>query len=331
MSFSDKGDFVPRTIDVLIYPDVNLLDIAGPAQALHEANLAGERSYRTRYVSVNGRSVISSCGLEVVAHAMLGKTRGSTDLMVPGGLGVDRALQSGKYIDPIRQWSRKHPQGRVISVCSGALLVAQTGLIDGHQATTHWARRDEVIQRFPKTEWLIDQIFVRDGRFFSSAGVTAGIDLALSIIRQDIGPEIALKVAQELVVYMHRPGGQSQFSGRLNAQFLAHDSLSQLVRRIEAEPGINWTLDRMSDEAGTTSRTLSRRFAASLSISPLKFVERVRVSYAGNLLVSGLHPQKAAAKSGFGDLQRMQRAFGRQVGMTVSSYVARFRTSDPRG
>lgn len=319
-----------RTVDVLIYPDVNLLDIAGPVQAFHEASLAGAPQYRTRYLSLDGKSVVTSCGLEINAHASFGRTRGSTDLMVPGGIGVDRALHAGKYIAPIKQWVTKHPLGRVISICSGALLVAQTGLLDGHRATTHWARRDEVIHRFPNIVWKIDQIFVRDGNFYSSAGVTAGIDLALSIIRQDLGPKIALKVAQDLVVYMHRPGGQSQFAGLLDAQFLVPNSLSQLVHRIETKPKNDWTLDLMADEAGMTSRTLSRRFAASLQISPLKFVERVRVSHASNLLISGLNPNKAAVECGFGDLQRMQRAFGRQFGMTVNSYMARFSASDPR-
>ena len=313
-----------RTLEVLIYPGVNLLDIAGPVQAFHEVSGAGAPHYRTRYVSLDGESVVASCGLEILAEASVGKIRGSTDLIVPGGIGIDRALAQGEYKEPIKRWAKRHPGGRVISVCSGTLLVAQTGLLDGRKATTHWARRDEVIRRFPNIEWQIDQIFVRDGRFFSSAGVTAGIDLALSIIRQDVGPESALRVAQELVVYIHRPGGQSQFQGLLDAQFLVHDSLSRLVRRIQTEPHIDWSLERMADEAGMTSRTLSRRFALSLKTSPIKFVEQVRVSHASQLLVSGLHPSKVAVRCGFGDLQRMQRAFGRQVGMTVNSYVARF-------
>ena len=316
-----------RCINILLFNNVNILDVAGPAQAFSSANDSAQERYRLRYVSVDGAAVTSSCGLKLSADAIISE-EAIGDLLIPGGGGVDLALQDQHLRHLIQNWQNTDFDRRVISICSGAMLVANAGLLDGRKATTHWRRGQQARRQFPAVLWSTDELYHIDGSIFTSAGVTSGIDLSLEIIRRDCGSEIALSVARELVVYLKRSGGQSQFADLLEAQFSSDPELSRLITALHQEPGLNWTLERMADVAGMTPRTLSRRFSTMTGYSPVKFLERYRVKRAADVISNGVSVGKSIDLSGFNDFQQMQRAFKRHLGTTVGSYQQKFANPD---
>ena len=313
-----------RHIDVLLFDRLNILDVAGPVQAFSSANQGGGDRYRLRFVSAGGTDVTASCGLRLGADAVAAAGPDTQDLLVPGGRGVDRAMDDGQIRRVIAGWQDRRRDRRVISICSGALVLAAAGLLDGRKATTHWSRSQEAVDRFPQVQWSTCDLYHIDGAIMTSAGVTSGIDLALEIIRRDHGPGIALSVARELVVYLKRTGGQHQFADLLEAQFSGGKELNRLIAALHAEPGQAWTLDRMADVAGLTPRTLSRHFTATFDNSPLRFLERLRVKRAADALNGGAPVGKAIEVGGFTDFQKMQRAFRRQLGTTVGRYREQF-------
>ena len=313
----------PRPIDVLLFDGVNALDVAGPAQAFDTARLQGRRLYDLRYVSLDGGAVRASCGLMLGAEAALHAGGAGRDILVPGGTGVDALMEDARVLDALRARLGAEGDGRVISVCSGALVLAAAGVLDGRTATTHWSREAHT-RRFPRIGWDLDRIVVTDGRVFTSAGVTTGIDLALAIIRRDGGHGTALAVARELVVQLRRTGGQSQYALHLAGQIAGDNTVSRLIETIISLPARPWTLEAMAAEAGMNPRTLSRHFRAQLATSPARFVERVRVDHARGLLEADLPLKRIAREAGFGDLQRMRRAFQRRYGVNVAEYVAMF-------
>jgi len=312
-----------RCIDILLFDDLNILDVAGPVQAFSSANDDGVNRYQLRYVSLDGNTVSSSCGLRLQVDQVL-EIEDNHDLLIPGGRGVDRMLQRPELREILSGWQRSGSDQRVISVCSGALILADAGLLDGRSATTHWVRAVLVRNLFPRVNWATDELYKIDDRIFTSAGVTSGIDLALEIIRRDHGSAVALSVARELVVYLKRSGGQNQFADILEAQFTEDRELARLISALHDNPGEEWTLDLMADVAGLTSRTLVRRFSAMTGHSPVKFLERYRVKRASDALSSGLPIGKSIEISGFRDFQQMQRAFKRQLGTTIGNYAENF-------
>lgn len=312
-----------RSIDILLFDDVNILDVAGPVQAFSSANDDGLNRYQLRYVSLDGGAVTSSCGLRLQADQVL-EIEAHHDLLVPGGRGVDRMLQRPELRKILSGWQRSGNSQRVISVCSGALILADAGLLDGRSATTHWGRAKQVRDLFPMVNWATNELYRIDDLIFTSAGVTSGIDLALEVIRRDHGSAVALSVARELVVYLKRSGGQNQFADILEAQFTEDRELARLISALHDNPGEEWTLDLMADVAGLTSRTLVRRFSAMTGHSPVKFLERYRVKRASDALSSGLPIGKSIEISGFRDFQQMQRAFKRQLGTTIGNYAENF-------
>lgn len=314
----------PRYIDVLLFDGLNVLEIAGPAQAFSTANTVDQQYYRVRYVSIDGEDVVASCGLRLgVSGAATGKGD-AQDLIIPGGHGVDNAMLDPRFSHLISQWIDQQDNKRIIAVCSGALLLAQTGLLDGRIATTHWGRQTQACQQFPQVNWAVNQLYCVDGPLLSSAGVTSGIDLSLEIIRRDCGPEVALRVARQLVVYLKRDGGQAQFSDLLESQFAADSQLTKLINAIVAVPAKQWTLEAMSEVACMTPRTLTRRFVKVFGRSPHKYLERLRVKLAADALSSGAPISSALNVSGFGSFQQLQRAFKRQLDTTVGAYQNRF-------
>jgi transcriptional regulator GlxA family with amidase domain len=224
----------------------------------------------------------------------------------------------------ISGWRTKRPDGRLISICSGAAFLANAGELDGRAATSHWSRKDMLLSRFPNVRWDLNKIYILSDTLFTSAGVSTGVDLALAIIRRDCGASAALEVAQELVVYVQRPGGQSQFSGFLSSQFKLDSGLGRLVDEILQAPELDWKLDLMADKLSMNSRTLSRRFSVAMSMSPVRFVEKIRLDLARQFLSSGMPLKRAAVASGFGDIQRMRRSFQRQIGVNPEDYAERF-------
>lgn len=308
-----------RHVTFLIYDQMHLVDVAGPAEAMRHAG-----GYVLRYASVDGEPVQAQCGLSVTPDAALDDIATPSDLLIPGGDGIEYALSNPALRVMVADWPMANPDARLISVCSGALLLAAAGVLRGRRATTHWCRADQVAQNWPQVDWQMDAIHINDGPVWTSAGVTSGIDLALALIRQDMGTETALAVARQMLVSVQRGGGQNQYAALLRAQFSATDRLAPLIQAITDCPGRDWTLTSMADFAAMTQRTLSRQFQRDLDESPARFVERVRTDWAGNALASGTMPHRAAQAAGFGDLQRMDRAFQRQHGCSSRAWMRRF-------
>lgn len=311
----------PRVIDVLLFEDVNLLDVSGPVQAFKTARINGRRKYRLRFVSLNGKSVTACCGLTLAVDAKLSVQSATNDLMIPGG-GVDEVAED-IILHEIIQHRAANGTSRLMSVCSGALVLASAGILDGQVATTHWSRLADTL-KYGQVFWDLDRIFTSNDRVFTSAGVATGIDLALAIIRTDCGSSAALDVARELVVQLRRTGGQSQYAMHLAGQFTRDDALTRLIEQVVSQPQLDWTLDNLANTAGMNGRTLSRHFKRDLDETPAQFVEKARVDHARGLLMENLPPKQVAIDSGFGDLQRMRRAFQRRFGVGVSEYQSVF-------
>ena len=316
----------PRTISVLIFNGVNILDVAGPAQAFETARFDKRKIYSLRYLSMDGKPVRASCGLALSADGRLSARSRTDDLLIPGG-EVDQFLNDDALLGLIAKKSKNLRDGRIISVCSGALILAAAGVLNGQVATTHWSRENH-IRQYSDVVWDLDRICAQTGNIFTSAGVTTGIDLALAIIRMDCGNAAALAVARELVVQLRRTGGQSQYAMHLAGQFTDDDRLTRLIERVLARPDQEWSLDDLAEDAGMNARTLTRRFKRHIALSPSQFVEKVRVDHARGLLAENLPLKTVASQSGFVDIQRMRRAFQRRFGVNVSEYLSVFGESE---
>ncbi|WP_020592973.1 GlxA family transcriptional regulator [Kiloniella laminariae] len=313
-----------RQIDVLVFDQVNLLDISGPVQAFHSAVSSTGNAYNHRFISPDGKNVQTSCGLEIVASGSLKKQPKPADLLIPGGEGIDALLENRDLCDCLQNFTLQQSDQRLISVCSGALLLAEAGVLDGKRATTHWSRARMVKDRYPDVLWELDTIYTKSGQIYTSAGVSTGIDLALSIIEEDHGTGLSLGVAQELVVYLRRNGGQQQFSHLLQAQIQIEPPLMKLLDKISNNPAHNWTLAELAREAKMSPRTMDRKFNRSLGVSPVQFVELTRLDQARTLLARGVSLKQVANLCGFGDLQKMRRCFSRHMGVTTTEYLQHF-------
>ena len=308
-----------RTLTILLYDGLHLVDVAGPAEALRQAG-----GYCLQFASVGAAEVRAQCGVRLAADLAIDRVHGPSDLLIPGGDGIEQALTDPALLGIVAGWRDHRPDARLISVCSGALLLAAAGVLNGRPATTHWCRADQVQRNWPQVDWQLNQIHVHDGPVWTSAGVTSGIDLALALIRHDHDAQTALTVARQMLVPVQRGGGQDQYAALLEAQYSTTDRLAPLIRAVTAQPGDDWTLASMADFAALTPRTLSRLFQRDLGVSPARFVERVRTDWAGNALAGGAAPHRVAAAAGFGDLQRMDRAFQRQHDCTSRAWLRRF-------
>ena len=313
-----------RKIDVFIFDNVNIVDIAGPVQAFNCAMNDGNTLYKHQFLSLDGKPVKTSCGLELSAQGKLEDHQTANDLMIPGGDGVDTLLENISLQKVISDHIKKHHSSRLISICSGSLLLASSGVLNGKAATTHWKRSKMVHEKFPEVAWTLNTIYTVSERIYTSAGVTTGIDLALAIIEKDFGAECSLSVAKEMVVYLRRTGGQSQFSDLLDTQYGLEGSLLKLLETIKDNLTRNWTLEQLALETNMSTRSLTRKLKDSLNIPPVQFVERIRLDHARTLLSNGVKIKLAAAESGFGSVQRMRRSFKRNLDMNISEYLERF-------
>ncbi len=293
----------PLVIEILVYPAVQLLDVAGPLQVFATANeLVARRGepplYAPRVVSAGGTVVAASAGLGFVA-APLTRARAALDtLLVAGGPGVHAAAADPAILRWVRARSRR--ARRVASVCTGAFLLGAAGLLDGRRAVTHWMYCAELARRFPAIQVEPDPIFVRDGAMWTSAGVTAAIDLALALVEEDSGRTLALAVARHLVMFLKRPGGQAQFSAVLSLQG-AEDRFGALHSWIAGRLTGDLSLPALARKAGMSERSFSRRYAEATATTPARAVERLRVEAARRLLsdtrlpVTGASPRAAAS------------------------------------
>ncbi|WP_242883582.1 GlxA family transcriptional regulator [Actinomadura litoris] len=310
-----------QRVAFVIYEGFQALDLTGP----HEVFQTTGR-YECRVVAAEAGLVRTNSGLAVEAtHGIADLRPDLVDtLMIIGGVGVDGARADAALLAWIGAAARS--ARRVASVCSGVLLLAAAGLLDGRRVTTHWSRETQLRREFPGLDVDCDPIFVRDGRFWTSAGVTAGMDLALALVEDDHGREVAHAVARELVLFLRRPGSQSQFSVPLWSAQPASDPVRTAVTSIQADPGARHAVADLAERCGLSARHLQRRFTAELGVPPAAYVERVRVEAARRALAEGDEPVEALARRlGFGTGETLRRAFHRRVGVAPSDYRDRFR------
>jgi transcriptional regulator GlxA family with amidase domain len=317
-----------RVIDVLTYPAVQLLDVTGPAQVFASANdrsaeMGGARPYVLRIVAQGGQGATSSAGVALAAGPLTQRGEALDTLLVAGGEGAEAAAENPLLVDWIRE--RASQARRIASVCTGAFLLAAAGVLDGRRAATHWKHCGRFAQRFPAVHVESDPIFVRDGPVWTSAGVTAGIDLALALVEEDLGRSVALAVARYLVVFLKRPGGQSQFSASLALQ-AAEDRFGALHAWIKGHLTDDLSLSVLAHQAGMSERSFSRHYAEAAGQTPARAIERLRVEAAQNLLLESRLPVKRIAqRCGFGSEETMRRSFLRLLTVTPQDYRSRFR------
>jgi transcriptional regulator GlxA family with amidase domain len=316
-----------RIIDVLTFPGVQLLDVTGPVQVFASANdlaaSAGDAPpYELRVVAQDGKGVTASAGVTLAAEPLPKSDAPLDTLLVPGGQGVDAATENAALVAWVQQ--RAKDARRVASVCTGAFMLAASGLLDGRRAATHWKYCTKLAQRFPAVRVESDPIFIRDGSVWTSAGVTAGIDLALALVEEDLGRAMALAVARYLVVFFKRPGGQAQFSAALALQ-AADDQFAALHDWISKHLASDLSLSILADQAGMSERSFSRHYAEATGQTPARAIERLRVEAARHLLSESRLPMKRVAqRCGFGSEETMRRSFHRLIDITPQDYRARF-------
>jgi transcriptional regulator GlxA family with amidase domain len=317
-----------RVIDVLTYPAVQLLDVTGPVQVFASANdrcaeMGGARPYVLRVVAHGGEGATSSAGVALAAGPLTQRDEALDTLLVAGGEGAEAAAENPVLVDWVRE--RASRARRIASVCTGAFLLAAAGVLDGRRAATHWMYCARFAQRFPTVHVEPDPIFVRDGPVWTSAGVTAGIDLALALVEEDLGRSVALAVARYLVVFLKRPGGQAQFSASLALQ-AAEDRFGALHDWIRSHLADDLSLSALAHQAGMSERSFSRHYAEAAGQTPARAIERLRVEAAQNLLLDSRLPVKRIAlRCGFGSDETMRRSFLRLLGVTPQDYRARFK------
>ena len=316
----------PHHVVVMLYDGIQMLDVTGPVDAFTSANALGAR-YRVVHASVTGSDVIASSGarLGVDTAAHLVSDRIGT-LLVPGAPDWQASITNAELVAAIRQLAQ-HSQ-RTVSICAGAFPLAATGLLDGRRVATHWKLARQLAARFPEVSVDAAAIFVTDGAYTTSAGVTAGIDLTLSLIEQDHGPTLARDVARDLVVFMARPGDQSQFSVRLEAQPTNNSVVRDVMDTITADPRHNHTLGSLAASAGVSARHLSRLFLTETGHTPQHFVDRTRLEAACAILTSGPESlEHVAERTGVGSSESLRRLFQRELGLTPGAYRKRFKTT----
>ena len=315
----------PRKVAIVVFPQLQVLDAVGPLEVFTAASqLAGGGEYEVELVASSRDAIATSSGLQIVPHRTTARQPGSLDtVIVAGGLGAIAAERDERLV----RWIERAAANarRVTSVCSGAFLLAHAGLLDGRRATTHWASCEYLAKRYPAVEVEHDSIFVRDGNVWTSAGVTAGMDLALALVEEDLGREIALETARWLVLFMQRPGGQSQFSSNLSAQLAERRPLRDLQAWIVENPDADLSVDALADRAHMSPRNFARAFKGEVGLTPARYVEAVRVERASAALESTSAPiERIARDCGFGTPETMRRAFGRRLGVAPGDYRRRF-------
>ncbi|MGU7772332.1 GlxA family transcriptional regulator [Burkholderia sp. MR1-5-21] len=317
----------PRSILVLAFPGAQLLDVSGPLQVFASVNeLARERGraapYAPRVVAADAGPVATSSGLVVMAGSLRSAGRHPDTVIVAGGKGVHAASRDPRLIRWVRLQAER--ARRVASVCTGAFLLAEAGLLDGRRAVTHWTRCDELASRYPNVRVEADPIFIREGALWTSAGVTAGIDLALALVEEDLGRAVALDAARELVVFLKRPGGQAQFSAALSMQ-CTDDRFGELHAWIAEHPDADLSVLALAERVRMSERSFVRHYRAETGRTPARAVEQIRIESAQRLLGETSWPLKRiAARCGFGSEETLRRSFVRVLGVTPQAYRERF-------
>jgi transcriptional regulator GlxA family with amidase domain len=320
MSLSpDEPQIRTRRVAFVVYDGVTLLDVSGPLEVLHQA-----KRYETALVSPYGGEVRTASGL-TLAGTITPDRAGLVDTVIVAGADelVDRVPDEVLKVTAELVKSAD----RVASVCSGAFVLAGLGLLDGRRATTHWRHAAAMARQYPKMNVEPDALHITDGRYVTSAGISAGIDLALALVEADFGADLARTTARELVVFLQRPGGQSQFSAALDTPPARSDPLRLVTETVLADPGGEHTLPNLAASAAVSPRHLTRLFQSEFRTTPGRWVERVRLDRAQQLLLDGHSITKAARLSGLGSDETLRRAFARHLSITPTEYLRRFRTT----
>jgi transcriptional regulator GlxA family with amidase domain len=326
----------PRQVAILVFPGVQSLDVTGPlevfagAQQLIDSTGRRDRGYELRVASLDGAPVRCTSGLQIVPDASLLDLPVDLDtLLVAGGSGHLAAAEDQILVDWIAQAAAR--ARRTASVCTGAFLLARAGLLDGRRATTHWASAERLAALYPKVDVDPEPIFLRDGPLWTSAGVTAGMDLALALVEEDLDRDAALTIARHLVLFLRRPGNQSQFSATLAAQQPDRAPLREVQRLVVERPAAVHTVEAMATHANMSPRHFARAFRAETGITPARYVERVRLEAARRALEDTPGPVgEIAVACGFGTPETMRRSFLRALGVSPAEYRRRFRShADP--
>jgi transcriptional regulator GlxA family with amidase domain len=323
----------PRQIVVVGFPGVNALDVIGPLEVFSSAGKLtspgpdGAEAYAVAVAAREAGPLETQSSVRLVASRALRTLRGPIDtLLVAGGLGTSEALRDRPLLASLRHLAPR--VRRLGAVCTGSFLLAEAGLLDGRQATTHWMWCSTLAERYPRVRVDPDPIFVRDGNVYTSAGVTAGMDLALALVEEDLGRDVALRVARQLVLFLRRPGGQSQFSAQLAVQAADRQPLRELQSWIVEHPGEDCSVPTLAHRVAMSPRNFARVFLRETGMTPAHYVERVRVEAARRRLedssdgVDGI-----AATCGFGGAETMRRAFLRHLRVAPSDYRTRFRAA----
>jgi transcriptional regulator GlxA family with amidase domain len=322
------GAVPARHVVLVVFPGLQGLDLVGPYEVFAAANdELGRHAYQLTVAATAPGALRTSSGLGLCADVALSDVGGPVDtLVVVGGDGTYGAVGDEVMIEQVRRLAAQ--TRRVASVCSGAFVLAAAGLLDGRRATTHWRVCELLAESFPTITVEPDPIYVRDGNVWTSAGVTAGMDLALALVEDDVGRDVALAIARRLVLFLRRPGNQSQFSAQLGAQLAERDGLRDAQRHVAEHPDRDCSVAALARAAAMSERNFTRCFAAEVGITPARYVERVRVEMARRLLEDTDDGVEVIARaSGFGTAETMRRTFLRLVRTSPTEYRQRFRAA----
>jgi transcriptional regulator GlxA family with amidase domain len=321
-----------RDVLFVLFDDLQSLDVTGPLEVFSIANrlsnldgeFSGPLKYQLRTASVGGRPVRTSSGLRLSPDLDLAEAGAPHTVLVPGGGGAQRP-------DPLLlDWLRRtgSTADRIVSVCTGAFLLAEAGLLDGRRATTHWRRSELLATRYPRVNVDPEPIFVRDGNVYTSAGVTAGMDLALALVEDDLGRAVALDIARQLVMFLRRPGNQTQFSAQLSAQAAHRQPLRDVQSWVAEHPDADLTVEALAQRAGLSPRQFARAFTEETGVSPGRYVDKVRLESARRHLEdTDNNISRVARFCGYGTTESMRRAFLRTLGISPAEYRRRFTAS----
>ena len=323
-----KAGTSSKRVAIAVPPNAQSLDVFGPLDVFVEATRqsGGTAAYDVRLIAIEKDAVIRTGGVSIVADKSIYDSDAPYDtLLVAGSPDFSRAESYADFQHWLRQRAAEVP--RYGSVCTGAFFLGAAGLLDGRNVTTHWQHAAELAARYPAAKVEPDQIYVKDGPLYTSAGVTAGIDLALRLVEDDHGRELALTVARRLVVFLKRPGGQSQFSAHLAAQIASDTRVQSLQHWILDNLAANLSIAALARQAAMSVRNLTRVFQGETGVTPTDYVETARLDAARRLLEDTDVPlQRVASRCGFGNTDTMRRTFLRRIGTGPHDYRARFRT-----
>jgi transcriptional regulator GlxA family with amidase domain len=316
-----------RTIAIVAMQDVQLLDVSGPLDVFAEANVqSGSAAYHLRIVAGAPGPIRSSSGVRLIPDHIIGSAMMAEridTLLVAGSPNAAVVRQDAHVVDWLR---RTAPAARRYgSVCAGAFLLAEAGLLEGRRITTHWAVTEQFVERYPSVRIEADAIYVRDGSLRTAAGVTAGLDLALALVEEDLGRTVAIAVAAQLVMFFRRPGGQMQFSRKGEAAPVGRSALQEVQRYVAANPAADHSVAALANRMDLSPRHFARLFQSEVGLTPAAWVEATRVETARRLLEDGRYtPKQVATRCGFADADTLRRAFARTVGVTPAEYRKRY-------